>query len=258
MNSWERGGSSPENKSETERRIESERQLLEGRSGKQRGVAKVLLLASVLSVGGFWAGSEFNQHKAVPDKEAIHLTETGDSPKTSREYPHEQKHAGVAEHAAVQQGRQEAEHPTGASENIDASGMWVDGIVAKAESERGELQSADDVEAYARTIVSDLRSQIEFPTEGIVHKDTVYGVEISTRVYNHDDGKHIEEAIQKIGGLIQSADHQFGSSVYQRYAGVFEDMSQKVHRDAASSYSREKDRETIQKAEQTINEYDQQ
>ncbi|MDR3582405.1 MAG: hypothetical protein P4L67_03995 [Candidatus Pacebacteria bacterium] len=258
MNSWERGGYSPESQSEAERRISSERQLLEGRSGKKRGVAKVLLLASVLSVGGFWAGNEFNQHKNVPDREATHLTETGDSPKATQKHSHEQQHVGIVEQAAAQQGEQEVKHSAEARENIDASGAWVDSIVAKAESERGELQSADDLEAYARTIASDLRSQIEFPTEGIVHKDTVYGVEISARVYNHDDGKHIEEAIHRVEGLIQSADHQFGSNVYQRYSGVFEDMSQKVHRDAGSSYSREKDRETIQKAEQTINEYNQQ
>ncbi len=110
MNSWERGGSSPESKPEKQQRIEDERQLLEKRSGKQRGVAKVLLLASVLSVGGFWAGSEFNNHKDMPNAEAIHSTEIGDSPKaTQQKYSHEGKSAEVAEHAAVQE-KQESKH----------------------------------------------------------------------------------------------------------------------------------------------------
>ncbi len=141
MNSWERGGSSPENKSETERRIESERQLLEGRSGKKRGVAKVLLLASVLSVGGFWAWNEFNQHKNVPDREATHLTETGDSPKATQKHSRKQKHAGIAEYTSAQQGEQEIKQSAEArreAEGLLRPSTAAPGVPRSAEGRRGK------------------------------------------------------------------------------------------------------------------------
>lgn len=259
MKSWEQMPSSErENKFTPDQAIGGERALMERRSGKKRGVARILLLASVLSAGGFWAGRELGNK---PDSsEATHQVQMVEKSQAATQ---ESKRSTAPEHKTTESAARttvaspEKNEVKAPQENIDESGRWVDGIVQKARNERQELQSPQDVESYARTLWSDLRGEIEFPQSGEIRETQVYGVDIKTRVYHHDDGKHVVEGIQSIEHLIQDADRQFGTNVYEHYASQFEDLTKKVSSDAASSYSREKANETIDKAEKILNEYNQ-
>lgn len=201
--------------------IAEEKGTLEHFKGKAKDVAKVMLLASVLSVGPVGPGIAQGEdaQKAQP------------STRIER----------------VKQGRGKEQKIEINEANITASSEWSGEIIESAKSDMGKVKTAEDAEWLVRSHFNQFISEYYMPTKGKV-KEGPYGTK--TRDYTEDDLKYLLQNAQEMKGLVQELDDKFGLEAFDKRMNQINNMITKL--ESQSSYSGQKKKESLEKLEKML------
>ncbi|MHB8173190.1 MAG: hypothetical protein ACYDFU_01865 [Nitrospirota bacterium] len=263
---------SNEYKKSLEELLRSEKDALAGYEGirKKKKIGAVLLLASVLAIGGCNFGAQEHQRGGESGKNekevvlihnAVPMEKHEQAKRIARVADWQEENALVVEretkHAVQASERREVivEHRN--AEHLTASSTWIDPMVEKAEHDESELQSREDAEWFIKSTINELTQEFYFPTQGVfdarlADKDLDSIGAPKVRKYTPDDGEHIREQVQKIVGIVKNVDKKFGTDFYKDYSEQIKDVLAKAQEE--SSYAHNKQIDALRNAEKVLDE----